>query len=66
MRRAQRDAEKAVLTKLRRRLKNIQMDPAAGPCVPEVAFDHGVQAAIKELDDMLKGDSKSYRNRQGQ
>ncbi len=65
MRKAQRDAEKAVLTKLRRQLKSfMEVTPARGM----VDAKHvGLQVAIREIDKMLRGDeSKSKRNRQGQ
>ena len=66
MRKAQRDAEKAVLTKLRRKLKSFM--EVGTPARGMVDAKHvGLQVAIREIDKMLRGDeSKSKRNRQGQ
>lgn len=64
MRRAQRDAEKAGLTKLRRRLKTLL---ASAESLPSDVAGVGLRLAIGEIDTMLKGDdTKGRRNRQGQ
>lgn len=65
MRRAQRDAEKAGLTKLRRRLKTLLA--TCDFTVPPDVAGVGLRLAIGEIDGMLKGDdTKGRRNRQGQ
>jgi len=63
MRRAQRDAEKAGLTKLRRRLKTLLTK--GDSLVPPDVVGVGLRVAIQEIDELLTGHSKSHRNRQG-
>ena len=69
VKKAQRDAEKAVLTKLRRQLKNRKIDESGNPDVPGVAtahgFNQGLKVAIQMVNELLRGDSKSRRNAQG-